>query len=340
LKLTALVLAVAAFWCIPLLAQGRTDVVVLANGDRITGEIVRLDRGRLEFKTDDAGTLYLEWDKLVSVVSNRVVELVLVDGSTWLGSLGAAETRHLAIATSAGEHAVAMLDVTEITPIGRSFWKQLDGSIDLGYSYTRSSGVSQLNFNSDTIYRKPKFQARLAASATQTRTDDDSGHDDRGSIEVGYLRYRWPRWFVGAGGRFEANESLGLKLRSQLSAVVGPRLVNTNRAQLSLGAGLAANDEHGVDVDSTRNLEGLLIFRTSYYTYDRPKTNLDVGLQYYPSLSNIGRHRLQLDAGIKRELLKDFFASASLYNTYDSRPPNPASNTNDVGIVLSIGWSY
>ena len=45
--------------------QGRTDVVTLANGDRITGEVVRLERGRLEFKTDDAGTLYLEWDKLV-----------------------------------------------------------------------------------------------------------------------------------------------------------------------------------------------------------------------------------------------------------------------------------
>ena len=40
-------------------AQGRTDVVTLANGDRITGEVVRLDRGRLEFKTDDIGTLYL-----------------------------------------------------------------------------------------------------------------------------------------------------------------------------------------------------------------------------------------------------------------------------------------
>ena len=44
---------------------GRTDVVTLANGDRITGEVVRLERGRLEFKTDDAGTLYLEWDKLL-----------------------------------------------------------------------------------------------------------------------------------------------------------------------------------------------------------------------------------------------------------------------------------
>ena len=45
-------------------AQGRTDVVTLPNGDRITGEIKRLERGRLEFKTDDAGTLYLEWDKI------------------------------------------------------------------------------------------------------------------------------------------------------------------------------------------------------------------------------------------------------------------------------------
>jgi hypothetical protein len=29
-----------------------------------------------------------------------------------------------------------------------------------------------------------------------------------------------------------------------------------------------------------------------------------------------------------------------LYNTFDSRPPNPDANTNDIGIVVSIGWSY
>jgi hypothetical protein len=63
-------------------AQGRTDVVTLANGDRITGEIVRLDRGRLEFKTDDAGTLYLEWDKLTSLVSKRLVEVTTTAATT------------------------------------------------------------------------------------------------------------------------------------------------------------------------------------------------------------------------------------------------------------------
>ena len=36
----------------------------------------------------------------------------------------------------------------------------------------------------------------------------------------------------------------------------------------------------------------------------------------------------------------DLFVAINLYNTYDNRPPNPEANTNDVGIVLSIGWTY
>lgn len=41
--------------------QDRTDLVVLANGDRITGEVRGLSRGRLELDTDSAGTIHLEW---------------------------------------------------------------------------------------------------------------------------------------------------------------------------------------------------------------------------------------------------------------------------------------
>ncbi len=53
-------------------------------------------------------------------------------------------------------------------------------------------------------------------------------------------------------------------------------------------------------------------FGTSFYTYDRPKTNLDINLQYYPSLSDTGRQRVQLDAGGKRELWKDLFVALNL----------------------------
>ena len=320
-------------------AQGRTDVVTLANGDRITGEIVRLERGRLEFKTDDAGTLYLEWDKLSSLVTTRVVEVLATDGRRFLGSLGPATARSITVVTSEGV-SLQMSEVTLITPIGTSFWRKLDGSVDAGFSYTQSSGVAQLNVNSDTVFRQLASRTRLTASLTQTKKDDDSGRDDRGFAELSYLRYPWQRWFILTAGRFETNESVGLTLRSQVGAATGPRLVNSNRAQLVLGAGLALNREQGVDVEPTQNVEALFTLESAFYTYDRPKTNFDVSFQYYPSLSDTGRQRVQLDADAKRELWKDLFVSLNFYNTYDNRPPNPTANTNDVGIVLSIGWSY
>jgi hypothetical protein len=325
----------------PARAQGKTDVATLPNGDRITGEIQSLDRGRLEFKTDDAGTLYFEWDKLLKIVAtSRNFEIVTSAGLRYVGSLAAAADRFLAVAHPGGVDTIAMHEVTIITPMGQGFWSKVDGSIDAGFSYTRSSGIAQLNLNSTTVYRRPAFAARLVVSATQTEQDDEENNDDRSSIQGSYLRYPWQRWFVVVGTSFESNKSLGLTLRSQLAATVGPRLINSNRALMTVGAGFSFNDERGVDVEDTRNFEALIAFKSSYFTYDRPKTTLDLSFDYYPSLSSIGRHRVQLDASAKRELWKDFYVSFSLYNTFDSRPPNPAADTNDIGIVTSIGWTY
>jgi hypothetical protein len=327
---------------IPALAQvGKTDVATLRNGDRITGEIEGLERGRLEFDTDDAGTLYFEWDKLLKIVAtSRNFEIVTSAGIRYVGSLGPAADRFLAVTHPGGVDLVAMSDVTIVTPIGQSFWAKLDGSIDAGFSYTQSSGIAQLNFNSSTVYRKPAFAGRLTASVTQTEQQGEENDDDRASLQGSYLRYPWQRWFVVVGTLFENNRSLGLTLRSEVTAAAGPRLINSNRGQMTLGGGFAFNDERGVDVEDTRNFEALLTFNGSYYTYDRPKTTLDLSFDYYPSLSNIGRNRIQLDASAKRELWKDLYVSFSLYDTFDSRPPNPDADTNDFGIVMSIGWTY
>lgn len=319
--------------------QGRTDVVTLRNGDRITGEVVRLERGRLEFETDDAGTLYLEWDKLATVVTARLVEVVTVDNRRFLGSLGRANSGSIAVASPDGNVDLQMAEVTYITAIGKSFWAKLDGSIDAGFSYTRSSGVEQFNLNWDMVYRKPASQVRLTASITQTSTEGNSS-DDRGALEASYQIEPWQRWFVLAMGRLETNESLGLELRSQAGAAIGPTLINGAHGHMAAGGGMVVNHEQGVDVEPTDNLEGLLAFRASYYTYDRPRTNLDISFQYYPSVSNFGRQRLQFDTSIRRELLKDFFVALNLFDTFDSEPPNTDADRNDVGVVISLGWSY
>jgi len=339
-RIGLLVLVAALLLARSAAAIPRTDVVTLRNGDRITGEILRLERGKLDLKTDDAGTISFEWDKVARVQADRWFEVGTSADERFFGSLGPAADGSLVVIAPDRTVTLALAEVTLIAPIGRSFWRKLDGSIDVGFSYTRSSGIAQINVNSDTVFRRAKSEVNVNLSLTGTKQEQDGTRDDRGALVGTYYRYPRPSWFVGGLARFESNESLGLRLRSQLGGALGPRLVNTNRAQVLVGGGLVFNEERGVDTEPTRNVEGLLTFQGSYFTYDRPKTNLDVSFQYYPSLSDWGRQRLQLDASAKRELVKDFFVAVDMFDTYDSRPPDPRFASNDIGLVLSLGWSY
>ena len=82
------------------------------------------------------------------------------------------------------------------------------------------------------------------------------------------------------------------------------------------------------------------MFRSSYYTYDGEKTKFSMGFDYFPSLSNWGRQRLQFDAGLSQDVWGDFSFSIDVFDTFDSDPPDPNALRNDVGIVTSVGWTY
>ena len=332
--LVLIVLTAAPAW-----AQPKTDVITLTNGDRITGEITRLSRGRLELKTDDAGTLYIEWDIVVRLqATTRQFEVETTNRQRLYGALTTPSDRRLQI--GATPTPLPLEDVTQIVPINAGFWAKLEGEVDAGFSYTRSSGIAQTNLNGDVRYRRPEFLFHLSGSATLTKQDDDNDSDDRAAIELQYARYRGPNWFIAGATRFESNESLGLELRSQIGGLLGRRLISTNSAQMQAGAGLVANDEQGVDTQATQNLEGLLSFTTSFYSYDGSKTNLDFGFQYYPSLTSWGRQRVQLDTSFKRDVYKDLNASVNLFFTFDSAPPNPDAARSDLGISFTLGWSF
>ena len=49
--------ALLCVFATPALARDKTDIVYLRNGDRVTCEIKRLERGRLEVSTNGMGTV-------------------------------------------------------------------------------------------------------------------------------------------------------------------------------------------------------------------------------------------------------------------------------------------
>ena len=83
-------LLVAALLLVPAqrsIAAVKTDLVELRNGDRITCEIRKLERGKLTVKTDGIGTVAIEWDDVQYLASTTSYDIELRSGERLFGSL-------------------------------------------------------------------------------------------------------------------------------------------------------------------------------------------------------------------------------------------------------------
>jgi hypothetical protein len=76
------------------------------------------------------------------------------------------------------------------------------------------------------------------------------------------------------------------------------------------------------------------------FSYDFPNVDVSVALAGFASPKDGGRYRLELDARLKRELVKDFYATLRGYESYDSRPATEGAPTDDYGVTFAVGWSF
>jgi hypothetical protein len=318
----------------------KTDIVVLANGDRITGEVQELERGRLTFKTDDIGTLEIEWDNVRSVTATASFDVDDLDGNRYVGSLeaGAADAE-LRIVSPEGVATVPFRNVARIRRLGSTFWSRLDGSIDVGASYTSASELFNLDVAASLETERPGWE--IVIDATSTINSQPEVEDTRRStLSIAYARRFQNRWLALVQGQLEQNRELGFDLRSSAAAGGGRYFVQSQRDRLLAGLALSVNRERPVDGEETTNVEAMVLLRYDRYSYDYPKVDVSVTAAGFTSLSDGGRHRVELDARLKRELVKDFYATLRGYESYDSRPATEGAPTDDYGVTFALGWSF
>jgi len=338
-------LAGAATLAACMLAAGRpvmaadTDVVVLRNGDRIHGEIKGLQYGRLELSTTSMGTIYVEWDKVAGLTSRMFYEIELMDGSRYYGSLEPAAPDMIGVALEGQVTPLDVARVVRIRLIKSSFWDRIDGSISMGANYTKSSGIGQGSLSVSLRTRRRAFEFSTDFSTTIT-VQPDQPDQSRTAFNVSYLKLLRHRWFVPATGKLERNTDLGLDLRSSAGGGLGRYFVQTNRSLLGTAGGLLVNRENAVEGDSTTNIEAFVSATYEFFTYDTPKTSLDTAFSLFPSLNVSGRYRTDFSLTLSREVLPDFTIGATAYDSYDSKPPAGSSSTHDIGISLTIGWTF
>jgi hypothetical protein len=318
----------------------KTDVVTLRNGDRLTGEVQEVKRGRLALKTDDMGTLKIEWDKVRSVKAAAEFDVEDLEGRRYVGSLDATLVAgELAVLTSAGADVVSLQDVVDIRRVDATFWSRLDGSLDVGASFTSASNLFKLDVAGKIGTFKPGYEFVTNASTTLT-TQPDVEDTSRSLLSVVYARRFEGGWAALGEGQLEQNSELGFDLRSSLTAGGGRDLLRQRRNRLLAWLGVSVNREKPNEGESTTNVELAVMVGYDRFAYDFPKIDVAITCAAFQSFSDWGRQRLELEARIQRELVKDFYATLRGYESYDSEPPVEGTAGNDYGLTFALGWTF
>ena len=327
------------FLAAPAVAQ-KTDVVEMGNGDRYTGEIKAYSEGRVSLDTSDAGIVSIKWNKILALTSTKTFDVELTDGTHIYGSFApSSPPGKLEVVSGDVRRTLDFLEVVRFAPLRRNFWKRIDGSFDLGFTYTEASQFVQFNLNGDATYRAKSFEVSAKLSMFLSRQEGATS-SQRASLMLEDVYFLKDRWLVGAVAGLERNRDLGLDLRASLGGGFGRYLFQTNQSSLIALMAFTGNREDPVEGDATYNAEAVVEVQYATFMYDFPKLKIYASLQVIPSLSDPGRVRMQADASVQREIISDFYVSVRLFDSYDSRPPTAGASKNDWGPVISIGYKF
>jgi len=337
------ILAIGLLLAEPVGAAPRTDVVVLLNGDRLTGEVKELEHGKLKLKTDNMDTLYVQWDKVANLQSTQRLEVELANGVRYFGSAEATtESRRLLLKDHADSVPVdlAIVDVLAIYPIdqGRRL-AILDGYLTAGYSFKKANSLQDFVFTGGLSTTQEKRQWSLDASAAVT-TQNGSNDTQRFDVTGQHRRFLPNQLFWQGTLEFESNDELGLALRTSLGGAIGRYLKQTSHQEWSAYAGVNLTSEHDTGEENQRNIEGLLGTQYALYHYDSPERTLSAEANVLPSLTQSGRVRLGAKVRLRFEIVKDFFFEISMYGIHDNKPGVDAASNSDYGTETSLGYSF
>ena len=322
-------------------ARDKTDIVMLRNGDRLSGDIVSLEFGILTLKTDNMSTLSIEWPAVRSVTSKFDFAIERRDGSKIHGVIAtSADGADLMVESEEGAIRMPMEEVERISRFSPQFWDRINGALAVGFSYTKSSAIEVGSVNFNASYRAQGMDGTLAFSSNTTK-DSSGSTTSRDLLTSGVQFLRQSRNFWGLLGSLERDQSLGIDARLVGGAAVGRRFVQAAYTELTGIAGIVATEEWIVDDPKSKtSLEAVLGGSWNVFKFIEPKTRLDLGLYVFPSLTESGRIRSTGNLSLTHKFPHDWTLGLTGYLSYDNRPPEPTAEKSDYGLTFNLGWSF
>jgi Protein of unknown function, DUF481 len=349
MKIATLVLCFILLVVMPLVARDKTDILVMKNGDRLTGEIKGLDEGVLYVSFDYIlGTSSVQWSKVAYLESKQLFIVRTVDGSVYTGTLSTAETeekRPIKIEVTDDRQKQTVIPRTKIVKLAETsdkFWQRFSGDINSGIIYSKGNETTQYSLGSDLEYLRERWSANAGYSSTLSSSSGASSAATRNQVNLSAMRLlRWNNWFYTGIGSFLQSSEQDIRLQTNLGAGIGRYLKNTNHTTIALIGGLAWQGTQYKQVEQpvpTQNIAAALVGADiKFFRFN--KTNLSVTATAFPALTEPGRIFVNTNATYYIKITGDLSWNVSFYGNWDNQPPNHFSGS-DYGTSSGLSFTF
>jgi len=332
----------------PVLARDSTDVIVMKNGDHLTGEIKGLDGGVLYISMQYIlGTSQVQWSKVDHIDSKQLFLIKTEGGSVYTGALSTAEVaagRPVSIEVVEEQGKQITLERTTVVQMDQTsekFWRRFNGEIDTGVIYSKGNQSTQFNLSSDLGYPRERWAATASYNSTLA-TSTGVTASTRNQINLG-AQHLLPgnNWFyAGLGGLLQSSVQ-GIRLQSSFGGGIGRYLANTNRATIYLLGGFAwqrTQYTQAIVPAGTQDVAaGVIAGGAKLFKFN--KTNLNVTGSVFPAISAPGRVYSNMNVSYYIKITGNLSWNVSVYGNWDNQPP-PTFTGSDYGTSSGLSWTF
>lgn len=320
------------------------DQIILKNGDKITGTIVKKDGDSIVIKTESAGLITVIWSAVEKVVSETKLNVTLIDGQLIKGKVDTENNKISVQTENAGTVAVekdkinivrsdaeqanfeAMQERLRNPGLG-DLWS---GNADIGYSMT--SGNSRTStLTAGVRAARQTSRDKISVYANAVKANNSTAGPSVSTANALWYGAKYDvnlnnKTFAFGSADFEHDRPQKLRVRSSFGAGLGYRAIRSEPTQLDLFAGAAYTLAYYTNNTRTKGAE--LLFGDDLKYKLNSRMNLTQRWVVYPGITNKGV-RSNFDASLVTNLNGWLGWHVTIGNRYNSNPAVGAKKSDN-----------
>jgi putative salt-induced outer membrane protein YdiY len=336
-------LNIILFFLVGILSTGRlvtADQLFLENGDVITGTMIRMKNQKLVFKTNYAGEIKVDWEKIVKLVAEDAIKVVLKDGSILEGFTGETVENEMILKAEKIEtpYQFKLAEVKAINLTDQPAVK-ITARANVGFNQERG------NSDTDKTHVDGEFRARtkknrfIVGGELNKEKDRDVSSSDNWKAFGKYNHFLTKKWFLYTLALFENDKFTDLDLRSTLGAGPGYQFFESDGLNLFVSAGPGYVNEDFIVAEDKNFAVAQWVISYDQYFFDEI-FQLFHNQNGYFQVDDSSNWLIKTRQGIRFPIYKGFTTTFQYDYDYDNQPSEDAENKWDSKLMFLLGYEF